>query len=41
VMIGRPFPPMLDYVRISLGTPTDMQEFWRVWDLLPAAKAVA
>ena len=36
VMIGRPFPPMTDYVRVSLGTPTDMQEFWRVWDLLPA-----
>jgi len=36
VMIGRPFPPMTDYVRISLGTPEDMQVFWRVWDLLPA-----
>jgi histidinol-phosphate aminotransferase len=36
VLIGRPFPPMTDYVRISLATPPEMQEFWRVWDLLPA-----
>jgi len=41
VLIGRPFPPMTDYVRVSLGTPTDMQEFWRVWDLLPPMKAAS
>ncbi len=41
VLIGRPFPPMTDYVRVSLGTPTDMQEFWRVWDLLPPQKAAS
>jgi histidinol-phosphate aminotransferase len=41
VLIGRPFPPMTDYVRVSLGTPTDMLEFWRVWDLLPAQKAAS
>jgi len=23
------------YVRISFGTPEEMKEFWRVWDLLP------
>lgn len=23
------------YVRISLGTPAEMAEFWRVWDLMP------
>jgi len=39
VLIGRPFPPMTDYVRISLATPPEMQEFWRVWDLLPENKA--
>ena len=27
-------PSMSNYLRISLGTPTEMQEFWRVWDLL-------
>ena len=35
VLIGRPFPPYTDYARVSLGTPTDMEQFWRVWDLLP------
>jgi histidinol-phosphate aminotransferase len=30
--IGRPFPPMDTYARISLGTPEQMKEFWRVWD---------
>ena len=33
VMIGRPFPPLTDYVRVSFGLPAEMQEFWRVWDL--------
>jgi len=41
VLIGRPFPPMTDYVRISLATPPEMQEFWRVWDLLPAKQLPA
>jgi histidinol-phosphate aminotransferase len=27
-------PSMPNYLRISLGTPTEMREFWRVWDLL-------
>ena len=41
VLIGRPFPPLTDYVRISLGLPAEMQEFWRVWDALPANKLPA
>jgi len=41
VLIGRPFPPYTDYARISLGTPTDMEQFWRVWDLLPAKQLPA
>jgi len=36
VLIGRPFPPLTDYARVSLGLPAEMQEFWRVWDLMPA-----
>jgi histidinol-phosphate aminotransferase len=36
IAIGRPFPPMLEYVRISLGMPDEMQRFWKVWDALPA-----
>jgi histidinol-phosphate aminotransferase len=27
-------PSMSNYLRISLGTPEEMREFWRVWDLL-------
>ncbi len=32
ILIGRPFPPLDTYVRISLGTPAQMQEFWAAWD---------
>jgi len=35
VWIGRPFPPLTDHVRVSFGLPSEMQEFWRVWDALP------
>ncbi len=34
VAIGRPFPPMEKFMRVSFGRPEEMQEFWRVWDLL-------
>jgi histidinol-phosphate aminotransferase len=27
-------PSMANYLRVSLGTPEEMREFWRVWDLL-------
>ncbi len=37
VLIARLFPSMNTYVRVSFGTPPQMQEFWRVWDLLPPA----
>jgi histidinol-phosphate aminotransferase len=32
VAIGRPFPPMETFARISLGTPQEMTRFWEVWD---------
>jgi histidinol-phosphate aminotransferase len=38
ILIGRPFPPMDTYARISLGKPDEMKAFWQVWDRLPAAK---
>jgi histidinol-phosphate aminotransferase len=38
ILIGRRFPPMDTYVRISLGRPEEMRAFWRTWDLLPYAK---
>ncbi len=34
VLIGRHFPAMDTYVRISLGTPAEMLSFWQVWDKL-------
>jgi histidinol-phosphate aminotransferase len=39
VLIGRPFPPMLSFVRVSLGTPEEMVRFWQVWDRLPKTAA--
>jgi len=32
VRIGRPFPPMDTFARISLGKPDEMKTFWQVWD---------
>ena len=32
VLIGRPFPPMLDWIRVSLGLPEEMKTFWSAWD---------
>jgi histidinol-phosphate aminotransferase len=30
VLVGRAFPPMLGYNRVSLGLPAEMEEFARV-----------
>jgi histidinol-phosphate aminotransferase len=38
VLVSGPFAPFDTYIRVSLGTPAEMREFWRVWDLLPAHK---
>lgn len=35
ILIGRPFPPMDTFARISLGTPDQMKQFWAIWDKLP------
>jgi histidinol-phosphate aminotransferase len=32
ILIGRPFPPMDNFVRISLGLPDEIKTFWQVWD---------
>jgi histidinol-phosphate aminotransferase len=40
VLIGRRFPAMDSYIRVSFGTPDEMAAFWRVWDMLPFAKAM-
>jgi histidinol-phosphate aminotransferase len=36
VLIGRPFPPMLDWIRVSLALPDQMKTYWSVWDRLQA-----
>ena len=38
ILIGRHFPPLDNYIRVSLGTPEQMHAFWQVWDLLPWSK---
>jgi histidinol-phosphate aminotransferase len=38
ILIGRSFPPMNTYVRISLGRPEEMHRFWQTWDTLPYPK---
>ena len=38
ILIGRHFPPMDTYIRVSLGRPEQMTAFWRVWDTLPYPK---
>jgi histidinol-phosphate aminotransferase len=35
VLLGPAIPQMDKYIRVSLGLPEEMREFWRVWDLLP------
>ena len=35
VLISGPFPAFDTHIRVSLGTPPEMREFWRLWDLLP------
>lgn len=38
ILIGRHFPSMNNYIRVSLGTPEEMTAFWRTWDLIPWSK---
>ena len=34
ILVGRRFPPMDNFVRVSFGKPSEMQQFWRVWDAM-------
>jgi histidinol-phosphate aminotransferase len=36
ILIGPKYPVLDKYIRVSLGLPQEMEEFWRVWDLMPA-----
>ncbi len=35
VLVAPPVPEMSHFIRVSLGTPVEMAQFWRAWDLLP------
>jgi histidinol-phosphate/aromatic aminotransferase/cobyric acid decarboxylase-like protein len=35
ILLGPRFPGIEGFVRVSMGRPAEMKEFWRVWDLLP------
>lgn len=39
ILIGPKYPVLDKFIRVSLGTPPEMQAFWRAWDTLPAAKS--
>lgn len=38
ILIGRNFPAMSTYIRVSLGRPEEMRRFWQTWDALPYPK---
>jgi histidinol-phosphate aminotransferase len=37
IVLPDPYARFDHYVRVSLGTPAAMQEFWQVWELMPGA----
>ena len=37
ILIGRRFPLMDNFVRVSFGRPNEMQQFWKVWDGMKSA----
>jgi histidinol-phosphate aminotransferase len=41
ILIGPKYPVLDKYIRVSLGTPNEMQAFWRAWDLLPSTGKMA
>jgi len=40
VLVWGPVPSFDKYIRVSIGTPSAMREFWRVWDLNPHRMAL-
>ena len=41
ILVAPVIPPMSKYIRVSLGTPDEMREFWRVMDSLPPTGKMA
>jgi len=38
ILVSGPVPGFDQDIRVSLGIPAEMREFWRVWDLMPGHK---
>ena len=34
ILVGPPVPTMARHIRVSLGIPAEMREFWRIWDTM-------
>jgi len=41
VLVGRPFPPMLEYLRVSVGTADEMRRFLTAFKEIVARKTSA
>ena len=41
ILIGPHYPTYDNYIRVSMGLPEEMKEFWRVWDLMPVVNKMA
>ena len=41
ILVGRPFPPMLNHLRVSVGTPEDMEKFIQAFKVIFPQKAAA
>jgi histidinol-phosphate aminotransferase len=41
ILVGPKYPVLDKYIRVSLGTPGEMQAFWRAWDLMPPSGKMA
>jgi histidinol-phosphate aminotransferase len=41
VLVGRPFPPMLEYLRVSVGTADEMSRFLAAFKEIVPPKAAA
>lgn len=39
ILVGRPFPPMLNHLRVSVGTPEDMEKFIKAFKEIFQQKA--
>lgn len=39
ILVGRPFPPMINHLRVSVGTPEDMDKFLKAFKEIFAKKA--